>query len=126
MNENSCCFIVRPRLYTVDNDLRTEQNNYGQTSSSHSDSTKIIRKWCEIKTEFFSVRKLHCLSSIWGLLKLSVKVKTDLLILSITSTFKMILPDRGLDRRIQEMGLGNNISKEFSRGKAMKVEHNRV
>ena len=37
------------------------------------------------------------------------KVKTHLLILSITSTFKMILSDSGLDRRIQEMGLGNNM-----------------
>ena len=41
-----------------------------------------------------------------------IKVKCqseDSLILSITSTFKMILSDRGLDRRIQEMGLGNNM-----------------
>ena len=28
MYDNSYCFIVRPRLYTVDDDLRTEQNNY--------------------------------------------------------------------------------------------------
>ena len=33
----------------------------------------------------------------------------DSLILSIMSTFKMILSDRGLDRRIQEMGLGKNM-----------------
>ena len=49
------------------------------------------------------------LSNIWGLLKLGVKVKTPLLILSITSNSKLILSARGLNRRIQEMGLGNNM-----------------
>ena len=41
-----------------------------------------------------------------------IKVKRqseDSSILPITSTFKIILSDRGLDRRIKEMGLGNNM-----------------
>ena len=41
----------------------------------------------------------------------------------------MILSDRGLDGRIQEMGLSeqqSTLSKDYSREKAMKVEHNRV
>ena len=60
VNENSCCFIVMPRLCTVDNDLRTEQNNYGQTSSSHSDMTalKSFENGAKLKRNAFQCENL--------------------------------------------------------------------
>ena len=54
-------------------------------------------------------RKPHFLSNTWGLLKLSVKVKTHLFILSITSTSKMILLSWSRSPYPGQMGPGHNI-----------------
>ena len=70
---------------------------------------KSLENSAKLKWNAFQFENLKYL----GPININVKVKTHLLILSIMSTSKMILSDRGLNRRIQEMGLGNNIIKGF-------------